>query len=192
MSEMSREMEQREPAREATEDTESRIARGPAKQSGPGAIGRPSQGAGRREPPVALQRTATAIRTMVPLLQKLLPLLDGNVASAVANLLISRPAGAPAVDLEPLETALMRVRGDLAVMQDKSTQQESALKRIDDQLETVREALDRASLEQKETAEELTQTRRSVRVFALIGMVLLVISIGLNAALFLYVRGTVR
>jgi hypothetical protein len=190
MSEMSREMEQREAAQKATDDTESRIAR--ASQPALGAVGRPPQRAEKREPSAALQRTATAIRTMVPLLQKLLPLLDGNVASAVANLLLSRPAGAPAVDLEPLETALMHVRGDLAVMQDKSIQQETALKRIDDQLGTVKEALERAALEQKEAAEELSQTRRSVRIFAVLGAVLLVISIGLNATLFLYVRGILR
>ncbi len=192
MSENSQEVLQREPAQGAREDAESRIARGPAKQSAPGTIARPPQRAEKREPPVALQRTASAIRTVVPVLQRLLPLLDGNVASAVANLLLSRPAGAPAVDLEPLETALMRVRGDLAVMQDKSLQQETALKRIDDQLGTVKEALERAALEQKEAAEELSQTRRSVRVFAVLGAVLLVISIGLNATLFLYMRGILR
>lgn len=192
MSEHSREVLQREPAQEAKETAESRIVRGPGSQPATGLIGRPPQRTEKRDPPAALQRTATAIRTMVPLLQKLLPLLDGNVASAVANLLLSRPAGAPAVDLEPLETALMRMRGDLAVMQDKSTQQETTLKRIDDQLGTVKEALERAALEQKEAAEELSQTRRSIRIFAVLGAVLLVISIGLNAALFLYVRGILR
>jgi hypothetical protein len=190
MSENGREVREQEVAQEAAGAVESRIAR--ASQPAIGAVWKPPQRAGKREPSAALQRTATAIRTMVPLLQKLLPLLDGNVASAVANLLLSRPAGAPAVDLEPLETALMRVRGDLALMQDKSIQQETALKRIDDQLGTVKEALERAALEQKETAEELSQTRRSVRIFAALGAVLLVISIGLNATLFLYVRGILR
>ncbi len=190
MSENGREVRQQEAAQEAAGAVESRIAR--ASQPALGAVGRPPQRAEKREPSAGLQRTASAIRTMVPLLQKLLPLLDGNVASAVANLLLSRPSSVPAVDLEPLETALMRVRGDLAVMQDKSIQQQSALKRIDDQLGMVKEALERAALEQKEAAEELSQTRRSVRVFAVLGAVLLVISIGLNATLFLYMRGILR
>lgn len=192
MNENRPEVRQQEPAQGAKEDAESRTVRGPARQPATGLTGRTPQRTEKREPPAALQRTATAIRTVVPVLQRLLPLLDGNVASAVANLLLSRPSSVPAVDLEPLETALMRVRGDLAVMQDKSIQQETSLRRIDDQLGTVKEALERAALEQKETAEELSQTRRSVRVFAILGAVLLVISIGLNAVLFLYVRGILR
>lgn len=186
MSEISREVRSQEPTRKTAEErpTNSEAARN--------AIGRPAQRSAKGEPSAGLQRTATAIRTMVPLVQKLLPLLDGNVASAVANLLAPRMMGAPVVDLTPIETALMRVRGDLAVMQDKNAQQETALKRIDDQLETVKEAVERVSLEQKDAAEERSRTRRSVRVFALIGVVLLVISIGLNAAVFLYVKGNLR
>jgi len=176
MSEINREAEERVTESEATRT----------------AIGRPVSRSGKEEPRAGMQRTATAIRTIVPLVQRLLPLLDGNVASAVANLLVPRSLGGPATDLGPLERALMRMRGDLAVMQDKSVQQETALKRIDDRLETVKDALERASQEQKEAAEELGRTRKSVRVFALIGVVLLVISIGLNAALFLYVKGVLR
>lgn len=186
MSEISRGVRPQDPTREAAEE---RIADSEAARS---AISRPPQRSGKGDPSTGLQRTATAIRAMVPLMQRLLPLLDGNVASAVANLLAPRMMGAAAVDLSPLETALMRVRGDLAVMQDKNAQQETALKRIDNQLETLKEAMERASLEQRDAAEELSRTRRSVRMFALIGVVLLVISIGLNAAVFLYVKGSLR
>jgi len=182
MSETSREVRQHEQTGEAAEK----------RNTGREIAGRLAPRATKGEPPAALQRTAAAIRTMVPLAQKLLPLLDGNVASAVANLLAPRVLSAPAVDLEPLETAIARVRGDLAVMQDKSSQQDTALKRIDDQLETLKEALERASLDQKEAAEELTRTRKSVRTFAVIGLVLLLLLIGLNAVLFLYAKGGLR
>lgn len=144
------------------------------------------------ESPSTLHRTASAIRATVPLLQKLLPLLDGNVAMAVANLLAPRLLSAPAVDLSPLETSLMKLRGDLAVMQDRNAQQDAVLKRIDDQLETMKETVERTSLEQRETAEEVSRVRKNVLVFSLVGMLLLVVSIGLNVALFLFVRGSFR
>ena len=49
------------------------------------------------------------------MLQKLLPLLDGNVAMAVVpNMLAPRLLRRLAVDLSPIETSLMKMRGDLA------------------------------------------------------------------------------
>jgi len=187
MSEMSPEVRQPEPAQEGKEQER----RSPERASSPRAIAATPR-TSKSEPSAGLQRTAAAIRTMVPLAQKLLPLLDGNVASAVANLLAPRAPAGPPVDLQPLETAIRQVRGDLAVMQDKSAQQDTALKRIDDQLETVKESLERASVEQKEAAEELTRTRKSVRTFAILGVILLFLLIGLNVALFVYVKGGLR
>jgi len=115
--------------------------------------------------------------------------LDGNVASAVANLLAPRLMGPPAVDLAPLETSLVKVRGELALVQDKNAQQSVALKRIDDQLETMKDTLERTALEQREVAEAVGKIRRSVLVLWLIGAGLVVVSIGLNAAMFVYVKG---
>jgi len=144
----------------------------------------------RGQAPSGLHRTASAVRTVVPLLQKLLPLLDGNVASAVANLLAPRLMSGPVVDLSPLDTSLMKLRGDLAVIQDRNAQQDVAFKRIDDQLETMKEAVERTAVEQREVAEEVARVRKNLRVFALAGILLLVASIGLNAALFLYMKGS--
>lgn len=152
---------------------------------------RKSAPTGRLESPSGFQRTAAAVRTVVPLLQKVLPLLDGNVASVVANL-IAPSFHAPAVDLHPLERAVERLHGDLAAALEKDAQQDVALKRVEGQLEGIQEALERASLEQQATAEQLLKARRSSLLFFLICAGFLVISIGLNAALFLYIKGTLR
>jgi hypothetical protein len=154
--------------------------------SGPNAL-RPSPRRG--ESPSGLHRTASAIRTVVPLIQKLLPLLDGNVASAAANLLAPRLLSQPVVDLSSLETSLMKLRGDLAVIQDRHAQQDVAFKRIDDQMETMKDTVERTAFEQREMAEQVNKIRRNVFVFALLGALLLAVSIGLNAALFFYMRG---
>ncbi len=151
------------------------------------AVGTPP-GRGKTEPGQGLQRTASAIRTVVPLLQKVLPLLDGNVASAVANLLAPRLLSPP-VDLSPLEISLTKLRGELTAVRDKNAQHDGAFKRIDDQLDTLKDSLERTSLEQKDVAEELRKVRRSVLVLALFGVALLLVSIGLNAVVFLFVSG---
>ena len=39
-----------------------------------------------------LQRAMNAFRMALPIVQRLLPLLDGNIGTAVANLLLPRPA----------------------------------------------------------------------------------------------------
>jgi hypothetical protein len=137
------------------------------------------------------QRTAAAVKTVVPVLQKMLPLLDGNVASVVANLLMPAFQG-PTVDLRPLENAVEELHTAYAGMREKDAQKDAALKRIDKQLDEIRESLDRAALEQTEAAEELRKARRRSLVLFLLCAGLAVVSIGLNALVFLYVRGNIH
>ena len=54
--------------------------------------------------PSTLQRAAGIIRSAIPVVQKLLPLLDGNFGSAVSNLLTPTPPARPA---PPASTALV-------------------------------------------------------------------------------------
>ncbi len=56
-----------------------------------------------------MQWALGALKQAVPFMQRLLPLIDGNIATAVANLLTSHPHPAPPpqrVDLQPLEKGL--------------------------------------------------------------------------------------
>jgi hypothetical protein len=138
-----------------------------------------------------LERTVGAVRTLVPLLAKVLPLLEGNVAAVAANLLIPRMQ-APPVDLYPVESALTNVRAELALMHDKATEHDTAFKRIDGQLETVKDALERSVAEQRELAESVGKVRSRLVVFAVIWFVLVALSIGVNVALFSYVRGFIH
>lgn len=179
----------REEREEGAGRTPTLAQRGEQVENGRGAL---RVSARRGESPSGLHRTASAIRTVVPVLQKLLPLLDGNVASAAANLLAPRLFTPPTVDLSPLETSLTKLRGDLALIQDRNAQHDVALKRIDDQLETMKEAVERTAAEQREVADDVTRIRKNVLVFSWIGVLLLVIAIGLNAALFFYMRGGFR
>ncbi len=128
---------------------------------------------------------------MLPLMQKLLPLLYGNVASVVSNVLLNRPMG-PAVDLEPLETAVARVRAENRELREKSTAQNAALQRIGDELELAKEALERQALAQTEMAEDLRRLRTKVAVLGWVGLGLLVVSLAGSIYLFLRVQQIVH
>ncbi|HEY9127888.1 MAG TPA: hypothetical protein VIM62_12210, partial [Acidobacteriaceae bacterium] len=108
------------------------------------------------------------------------------------------PAPVPAqVDLEPLERGLGEVERSLgeverSLTEVRATHRElrtqvvehvSALKRVEDQLDHVREATDRNTLEQQELVEDLRAVGGRVNTFALIGLILLVLSLLVNAFL---------
>jgi|HubBroStandDraft_5_1064220.scaffolds.fasta_scaffold389616_1 hypothetical protein len=128
-----------------------------------------------------------AIRTVLPLVQKVLPLLDGNVALAVANLLVPRQQG-PVLDLKPIEGALTRIRAEHLELGGKIDEQGTTLKRIGDQLDLVKESTERHSQEQKEVTDDLHLLQKKVTVFAWTGLILLAVSIGVNVVLFLRVE----
>ncbi len=148
---------------------------------------KPSQPVAKPEGASGFNRTMSAIRTVLPLVQKVLPLLDGNVALAVANLLVPRQQG-PAVDLKPIEGALTRMRTEHLELQGKIDEQGTSLKRIGDQLDLVKESTERHALEQKEVTDNLHLLQKKVTVFAWTGLILLALSLGVNLVLFLRVE----
>jgi septal ring factor EnvC (AmiA/AmiB activator) len=129
------------------------------------------------------KRTAGAIRTILPVIQKVLPLLDGNIASAVSNIL-ARPDAAR-VDLAPVESALARIRTEHVQLRGQVADQNSALSRITDKLEKIKDATERNEAEQKELMRDLHRLRTKVSVIAWVGLGLLAISVAANVFLFL-------
>ena len=136
-------------------------------------------------------KTLNVVKTILPLVQKALPLLDGNVAAVVANLLVPTFQSAN-VDLRPLEDGVARLRADHAAVKARVEAQGSALKEVGAQLESLKDAAERLALEQKELAEELHGVRRRVSVFAWVGVGLLGLILVLNTVLLLRVAGIWR
>jgi hypothetical protein len=135
----------------------------------------------------SLQRTL--IQAM-PLVQKLLPLIDGNIATFVSNLLVPRPPApppAPPVNLEPIENNLVALRTQQRDLRNQIVEQNSTLKRVEDQLEMVREATDRNTLEQQELMEDLKAVGSRVNRLAALALLLLAASIVLNVMLYLHI-----
>jgi hypothetical protein len=135
------------------------------------------------------QRAVGALRLALPFVQRILPLLDGNIATSLANFLTPQPpAPAPPVNLTHVEDRLAGLQADQRDLRDQVVEQNSSLKRVEDQLEMVREATDRNTLEQQELLEDLKAVGNKVNAFAFFALALLGISILLNVILYLHIR----
>jgi len=131
----------------------------------------------------------------MPIVQRILPLLDGNIGTAVANLIAPRPhpqpqpAPPPKVDLAPLEQGLTQLQTQHLSLREQVVEQNTALKRVEDQLEMVREATDRNTLEQQELLEDLKAFSGKLKVVAVLGIFLLTVGLLLELAMFIHLRG---
>ncbi len=168
-------------------------AEGNGKRIPPVPPGRALTGASSAEDSSGVQRAVNAFRMILPLVQRLLPLIDGNIATAVTNLLAPRPhpqapAPPPKVDLAPLEDGLAELQTQHRNLRDQVMEQNNSLRRVEDQLEMVREATDRNTLEQQELLEDLKSFSNKVRAVAVIGIGLLAIGFLLNLILFLHIQ----
>jgi hypothetical protein len=138
-----------------------------------------------------LQRAASALRAALPYVQRILPLLDGNIGTAVSNVLSPYPQMSPPpppVDLEPIEEGLAEVQMQHRALRNQFLEQNTLLKRLEDQLETVREASDRNAREQQELLDSLEAVQKRVNRFALLGFALLAVSLLVNVGLYLHIE----
>ena len=144
------------------------------------------------------QRVAQAVRAAIPLVQKLLPLLDGNLATTVSALLAPQAATSHPqptqvhVDLEPVERGMTELRTSHRELKTQVAEQGTTLKRVEDQLERVREATDRNTLEQQELVEDVRAVGTRVSRFIVIGVLLLALSVGLNVYLLVQLQHIFR
>lgn len=146
----------------------------------------PPQGAS--QPTSGIQRAVNAVRSVVPFVQKLLPLLDGNVVTAVTNVLTPQHKPMPPLDLAPLEEGVAELQLQQRKLRDQVADQHTSLKRVEGQLERVREATDRNTLEQQELMVDLKKMGKKVNLVAWIALAMLLVSLLLNIALFLRIQ----
>lgn len=138
-----------------------------------------------------MQWAMGVMKQAVPFVQKLLPLLDGQIATAVANLLVARPHSPPPppkLDLQPLENSLTEIQVQHRELKEQLIDQNTSLKKVEDQLDMVREATDRNTLEQQELIEDLKIISNRINLMALLFLGLLAVSVLLNIFLFLHIQ----
>jgi hypothetical protein len=145
--------------------------------------------AGPHPPATGLQRAMEALRMAMPLVQKIIPLIDGTVATTVSNFR-SHPAAPPAppASLARIASGMAGLAASQRDLREQVNEQNHSLRRVEDQLEMVREATDRNTLEQQELMEDLKAVGNKVNILALVLLALLVLSVAINIGLFLHLR----
>jgi len=142
--------------------------------------------------PSSLQRAVNMMRVALPFVQRILPLLDGNLATTVSNILTPPPPPppppAPKLDLTPIQKGLGELQTQHRELREQFAEHNSSLKRVEDQLEMVREATDRNTLEQQELLEDLKAVGSKVNLVALIAIGLLAFSILVNLLLYMHLQ----
>lgn len=135
-----------------------------------------------------IHKAVNALRGMLPFVQRILPLLDGNVIGAVANVLTPQHKPMAPVNLAPIEEGVAELQLQQRELKDQVVEQHTSIKRVEGQLEMVREATDRNTLEQQELMEDLKAIGTKVNVVALIALAMLLVSVLLNLVLYLHIQ----
>jgi len=141
--------------------------------------------------PSNAQRAMNVLKMAMPLVQRILPLLDGNIGTALSNMLstqLHKPAPPVNVNLTPIEDGLAELRSQQRDLRDQVVEQNTSLKRVEDHLEMVREATDRNTLEQQELLEDLKAVGTKVNLVAIIALGMLAVSVLLNLFLYLHIQ----
>ncbi len=126
----------------------------------------------------------------MPIVQRLLPMLDGNVAATVVNVLASQSvASAPPVSLAPVEDSIAKLRAQNIELHDRLDEQRQALKRLAEGLDEVREAASRNAVEQQKLLASLKKAAVRAQIFAIAVLALLVLCLLLTLALLFHWKG---
>ena len=131
--------------------------------------------------PGKLERAVGFARTMLPIVGNLLPLLEGNVVGAAANVLANRPG--TEVNLKPLEEAIASLQSDQRALTFHTGEQKKAIRRLEDEFGALQEAVQKNASEQAELAEQVVKLAKRTSSFMRLVIVLLVLSILFSAAL---------
>jgi hypothetical protein len=131
--------------------------------------------------PGKLERAVGIARTMLPLVGNLLPLLEGNVAGAAANLIANRRG--PEVDLKPMQEALAKLQADQRALTFHTSEQKRAIRRIEDEFASLQEAVQKHATDQAELAEQLVKLAKRTSSFMRLVTILLTVSILFSALL---------
>jgi hypothetical protein len=139
--------------------------------------------------PSGIQRAMGILKQAAPFVARLLPLIDGNFTGAISNLFLARPhAPSAPVDLTPVHNQLSEMQLQHNDLRSTVQEQTTSLKRVEDQLELVREATDRNTLEQQELIEDLKAVGHKVSLVAVGFSILLVLSVVMNVVLYMYIK----
>jgi hypothetical protein len=137
-----------------------------------------------------VKRFVAALSTVLPLVERILPLFDGVTGSAAPNLAAPQDPASPlsqTADVARVEDSIAALKNQQRQLRYQFAEQDASLKRVEDQVGTVREATDRATREQQELVDELKGVGNKVNLLALIALGLVGVSVVIDIALCLHV-----
>jgi len=133
-----------------------------------------------QQKPSGFQRAIGVAKTVLPLVGKILPLLEGNVVATASNLLTASPHE---VDLKPLEEAIARLEADQRALTFHTGEHKRTLRRLQDELDALQEAVQKNAADQALLVEQVAKiAKRSARFMRLM-VILLIISFLFTGAL---------
>lgn len=136
------------------------------------------------------ERAMGVARTVLPLLGKMLPLLEGNVVSAASNLLSNHTG--QAVNLRPLEEAIARLQADHRALTFHTSEQKRALHNLEDEFNELKEAMQKNAADQAELIEGVARLAKRNSSFLRLVVILLVASILFTALLCVRIAYIIR
>lgn len=139
--------------------------------------------------PTRFQQAIGVAKNVLPLVGKMLPLLEGNVVGAASNLLAPRPVE---VDLKPIEEAIARLQADQRALTFHTTEQKRALRRLQDEFDTLQESVQKNAEQQADLAEHLLKLSKRTTSFQRVIVVLLVLSVLFTALLCVRIAYIIR
>ncbi len=144
----------------------------------------------------SMQRSLQALRTSLPLLQRILPLLEGNVLGTLAGIVAPAPYQQPAPAQAPpraaeyslSESSLAEMKAQHLEFRAQLQAQDATLKKVSEDVERLHEATERQTLEQEELIDELKAAGKRMNIVAFLAFALLAASIALNVVLYLQIH----
>jgi len=140
--------------------------------------------------PTRFERAMGMAKTVVPLVGKMLPLLEGNVVGAAANLLSNRSI--QEVNLKPLEEAIARLQTEQRGLTFHTSEQKRALRILEEDFGELKEAVQKNAADQAELIEGVAKLAKRTQSFMRLVVILLVASILFTALLCVRIAYIIR
>ena len=142
------------------------------------------------QPKTTFERAIGVAKTVLPLVGKMLPLLEGNVVSAASNLLLNHPV--QEVNLKPLEESIAGLQADQRALAFHTSEQKRAIRRLEDDFAAVQEAVEKNAADQAELIEHVAKLAKRTSSFMRLVIILLVVSILFTALLCVRIAYIIR
>jgi hypothetical protein len=140
--------------------------------------------------PSKLERAMSVAKTVLPLVGKMLPLLEGNVVSAASNLFANRQMHE--VDLKPLEESISRLQSDHRALAFHSNEQKRAIQRLEDDFAALQGSVQKHAADQAELIEHVAKLAKRTSSFMRLVTILLVVFILFTALLCVRIAYLIR